>query len=137
MKAILVPVCGNPRTIELSDTDTLKDMQKHVGGCIEPMSWVFDDEPSVYVNEEGKFTCRPNRAVYADGSDVAWDGTIINEGDLIDIIFGDFICVGFDPETGADRSVTDEEVERVMERFGSAESLASGFIEAVRIRNGL
>lgn len=136
MRAILVPVGGEPRTVELSDTDTLKDMQKYVGGRIESMPWVFDDAPSLYVNDEGKFTCQPNRAVYASESGVAWDGTAINVGDVLDIIFGDFICVGFDPETGDSRSVTDEEIECVKERFGGFDSIMSGIVEVLRIRNG-
>lgn len=39
------------------------------------------------------------------------------------------VCVGFDPETGEDRDITPEECQRVMERFGNAESIASGPIE--------
>jgi len=63
MKAIPVPVGEMPKLIEIDGS--LKSMQKAVGGNVEPCSWVFNDEPVVYVNEEGKLTCEPNRAVYA------------------------------------------------------------------------
>ena len=134
MKAIIIPVGAMPRIIEV---DGLKDMQRAVGGNIELCSWVFNDQPTVYVNEEGKFTCEPNRAVYATEAEegcVKWDGTKIKRGDLLEILFGDILCVGFDPETGEDRDVTDEEWERVRERFGTLRSIDSGWMEALTIR---
>ncbi|ACV23033.1 Domain of uncharacterised function (DUF3846) [Slackia heliotrinireducens] len=135
-KAVLVPVGDMPRIVEV---ETYKDIQRYVGGNIEPCSWVFDDAPSVYVNEEGKFTCRPNRAIYAtdkDAGKVTWDGKKIKEGDLLDILFGDFVCIGFDPETGEDRDISDDEIQLVIERFGSYESIDSGVIETLKIQLG-
>ena len=135
MKAIIVPVGAMPEVVEIDGS--LASMQEAVGGCIEPCSWVFNDEPAVYVNEEGKFACEPNRAVYATEADegcVRWDGTTVHEGDLLDILFGDVLCVGFDPETGESRDVTDEEVMRVRERFGTRWSVESGFLEAFRMK---
>lgn len=38
-----------------------------------------------------------------------------------------------DPETGEDRDITPEERERVIKRFGSRESIASGDLEALRV----
>ena len=40
MKALLVPVDGMPREVEV---DGLKDLQAAVGGYIEPCSWIFND----------------------------------------------------------------------------------------------
>ena len=134
MNAILVPVGGMPRLVEI---DGLKDMQRAVGGNIELCSWVFDDQPTVYVNEEGKFTCEPNRAVYATEADegaMKWDGSTVKSGDLLEILFGDILCVGYDPETGEDRDVTDEEIKRVRERFGTLRSIDSGWMEALTIK---
>ena len=135
MKAILVPVDGLPRPIEV---EGLKGLQEAVGGYVEPCSWIFGDCPAVYVNEEGKFNgSEPNRAIYATAADegfVKWDGSIVHEGDVLDIIYGDFVCIGFDPETGEDRDVTDEEAERVRERFGTLRSLDSGWMEALSIQ---
>ena len=137
MKAILVPVGAMPRAIEV---DGLKDLQAAVGGCIEPCGFVFGDEPTVYVNEEGKFSCQPNRAVYATEADegaVKWDGSTVRRGELLDVLFGDFVCVGFDPATGEDRDITEAEAKRVMERFGTARSIDSGLIEVMRIQLGM
>ena len=135
-KAMLVPTGDMPRIVEV---ENYRDIQRYDGGNIEPCSWVFDDAPSVYVNEEGKFTCRPNRAIYAtdkDAGKVTWDGKKIKEGDLLDILFGDFVCVGFDEETGEDRDISEEEIQLVIERFGSYESIDSGVIETLKIQLG-
>lgn len=134
MKAVLVPVGEMPRVIEV---DGLKDLQSAVGGNIELCSWVFNDRPVVYVNEEGKFTCPPNRAVYATAEDegaIKWDGSTVKRGELLEILFGDFVCIGYDPETGEDRDVTEEEIMRVRERFESLRSIDSGLLEVLRIK---
>lgn len=57
----------------------------------------------------------------------------VAEGELYSIVFGDMVCVGFDPETGEDRDITDEEAQRVVERFGSVESIESGADEHLRL----
>ena len=119
-KAVLVPLGEMPRIVE---ANSLKDLQHFVGGYIDAAGWIFNDEPTVYVNDDGKYTCMPNRAVYATADDagkIGWDGKPFKEGDVLDIIFGDFICIGFDAETGEDRDITDEEIARVMARFGTS-----------------
>ena len=91
----------------------------------------------MYVNEEGKFTCEPNRAVYATKADegcIKWDGSKVKEGDFLEILFGDVLCVGYNPETGEDRDVTDEEIKRVRERVGTLRSIDSGWMEALTIK---
>lgn len=51
----------------------------------------------------------------------------MREGEVTDIAFGDMLCVGFDAETGESRDIAPEERRpRVMERFGSTASVASG-----------
>ncbi|MBQ3339408.1 MAG: hypothetical protein IJG82_07470 [Atopobiaceae bacterium] len=80
-----------------------------------------------------------NRAVYATRQ-MAEAGCLsqmdfshaVAEGELYSIVFGDMVCVGFDPETGEDCDITDEEAQRVMERFGSDESIESGRLELIR-----
>ena len=64
-----------PEVVEIDGS--LKSMQEAVGGCIEPRIWAFNDEPVVYVNEEGKFTCEPNRTVYATEAD---EGCVRRDG---------------------------------------------------------
>ena len=81
-----------------------------------------------------------NRAIYADKAmedagilsqlDFA---TPVREGDLFTIVFGDMVFCGFDPETGESRDITPEECERVRERFGGAESIASGANELLSL----
>lgn len=146
LQAMLVSVNGLPRDITLEADEGgsfLAAMQGCVGGPIEPMSFVFEDAPAVYCNEEGKLDAAsnpPNRAIYAT-REMAKAGYVspadcshaVQEGEVIDIAFGDMLCVGFDAETGESRDITPHERARVMERFGSTASVASGLFEAMRI----
>ena len=136
MRALLIPVGEMPYEINI---DGYEDLKAAVEGFIENVAWVFDDKPSLYINEEGKYLCEPNRAIYAQAEDVefTWSRKIIHEGDVLDIIYGNFVAIGFDPISGEDRDITDEEIDKVMERFGTAESIESGMIEAMRIQMGL
>lgn len=147
LEAMIVPVGGKPypKTLEADeDGSFLRALQECVGGHIEPMCYLFDDAPTVYCNEEGKLAgsgCRPNRAVYATYA-MAQAGyaspndpsRAVRPDELFDIVFGDMVCVGFDPETSEDRDIAPEERERVTERFGSRDSIESGELEALRIR---
>lgn len=108
LRVMWVPAGEAPRTVHI-EGDELMGLQKLVGGPIESASWMFGDDMSVYVNAEGKTTCEPNRAVYMGGT-------------LVDIIFGDFVCCGFDPDTGEDRDIADEQEAMVRERFADANS---------------
>lgn len=146
LEAMIVPVDEPPRDITLEADEKgsfLAAMQKCVGGPIEPMGWVFDDTLAVYCNEEGKLDAAfnpPNRAIYAT-REMAEAGyasptdhsRAVQEGEVVDIAFGDMLCVGFDAETGESRDIAPGERARVMERFGSAASIASGLFEAMRI----
>lgn len=146
LEAMIVPVGGAPypKTLEADENGSfLRALQECVGSRIEPMGYLFDDAPTVYCNEEGKLAgsgCRPNRAVYATEAmasagyaSPSAPGRAVKPGELFDIVFGDMVCVGFDPETGEDRDIAPGERERVVERFGSRESIASGELEALRI----
>lgn len=67
MKGMLIPTNGNPVEIDIEVDEagsTLHDLQRLVGGNIEPFDVIFGEGISLYVNEEGLFTCPPNRAVY-------------------------------------------------------------------------
>ena len=56
MNALLIPVEGAPRTIDIRESFELADMQAAVHGNIELV--VLNSHPnlSIFVNEEGKFT---------------------------------------------------------------------------------
>lgn len=147
LEAMIVPVGGEPypKTLEADEHGSfLRALQECVGGHIEPMGYLFDDAPTVYCNEEGKLAgsgCRPNRAIHATEA-MANAGYVspndpsraVRPDELFYIVFGDMVCVGFDPETGEDRDITAEERGRVTDRFGSRESIESGELEALRIR---
>lgn len=66
MKAMLIPTGGEPVEIDIRADEkgsTLSDLQRLVGGSIEPFDVIFGEGISLYVNEDGLFTCPPNRAV--------------------------------------------------------------------------
>lgn len=135
MKALLISVGEAPREVEVNG---LSDLQELVGGHIDAAGWVFDDSPTLYVNDEGKVNGMiPNRAVYVtekEGGCQKWDGGTWAEGEVIDILFGPIVAIGFDPRTGEDRDITPEEADRVRERFsGSVEADNSGAIEYLKI----
>ena len=146
LEVMVVPVGGRPyrKAIEADcDGSFLHGLQACVGGLIEPASYIFEDAPAVYVNEEGLLGASldtANRAIYATkrmtemGYLSQMDyAHVVEEGELYSIVFGDMVCVGFDPETGEDRDITDAEAERVMDRFGSDESIMSGGFELIRM----
>lgn len=146
LEVMVVPVGGEPyrKTLQAdADGSFLHALQSCVGGLIEPAGYIFGDAPAVYVNEEGLLGASldmANRAVYAT-SEMAEAGYfsqmdyshMVREGELYSIVFGDMVCVGFDPETGEDRDITDEEAARVAERFGGSESIQSGAVEFLRM----
>lgn len=146
LDVMVVPIGREPelRTLEPDEEGSfLKALQGCVGGLIEPMGWLFDDEPAGYCNEEGLLGATfldANRAVYATKAmeDAGFlsqlDGqSPVREGDLFTIVFGDMVFCGFDPETGENRDITSEECERVRERFGGTESIESGAAELLSI----
>lgn len=79
----------------------------------------------------------PNRAVFVPEDRVGsrkWDGGTWAAGEVIDILFGPIVAVGFDPLTGEDRDISDEEIQRVKERFsGSVAADNSGAAEYLRM----
>ena len=146
LEVMVIPTGGLPyrKTLEADSSGSfLHALQACVGGMIEPADYIFGDAPAVYVNEEGLFGASldtANRAVYAT-REMAGAGYLsqmdyshaVEEGELYSIVFGNMVCVGFDPETGEDRDIIDEEAARVVERFGGGESIQSGAVEFLRL----
>ena len=121
MRGILVQVGENPMEYEF---DGLKEMQKAVGGYIESVSWLFNDSPAVYVNENGKLDgSEPNRAISYGG-------------EVVDILFGPILCAGVDFESGETRGLTDEELDRAMRYFTEESPAESGIAAVVSILAG-
>lgn len=60
----------------------------------------------------------------------------VKEGELYTVLFGDLVAVGFDPETGEDRDLTDSEVQTVSDYFTKVSAPGSGFREVFAIQSG-
>lgn len=146
MKGVLIPTDGAPRPIDIqkdSDGSALHSLQQLVGGNIEAFPVIFGDDICVYVNEEGLYNCSPNRAVYATQgmeeagyiSQLDYDHAV-KEGELYTVLFGDLVAVGYDPETGEDRDLTDSEVATVSDYFTKVSTPGSGFREVLAIQSG-
>lgn len=97
-----------------------------------------------YVNEEGLFTCPPNRAIFAT-EEMAKAGylsqldysKVVEMGDFYTVLNGDIVAVGFDPETGESRSLTDGETARVEGYFTVISRPGSGAKAVDDIRHGI
>lgn len=131
MKGMLIPTNGNPVEIDIEVDETgstLHDLQRLVGGNIESFDVIFGEGTSLYVNEEGLFTCPPNRAVYATKG--------MEEAGYLSILCGDLVAVGFDFETGENRDLSADEMSRVADYFTEVSKPGSGIEEVIAIRTG-
>ena len=140
MKALIVKTEGAVEPIEI---DGLRDKQRAVGGCIEYFG-VFEDRGfTVIINEDGLFTCPPNRAIFGDASleeagylsQFSHEYRPVRDGELYAILCGDFLVVGFDPATCEERDLTPEAEAAAREMFErGASGPASGLIAAVALK---
>ena len=80
--------------------NTLQEKQEVVGGLIEYTYMLDDDSVALVCNEEGKLM-----------------GLELNRDIGYDVIAGPFFIVGYD-DSGEDRSLTDEQLEKYKNRFG-------------------
>lgn len=137
LRALIIPVDGLPRETRIPVNQigsALKGLQEAVGGYIEPFNVLFDPRAvSLYINDDSLATCPANRAIYATehmekvGYISQMDyRTPVKEGDLYAILHGDIVAVGYNPETGDSRSLTDGEVSEVTEYFTEVSEPGSG-----------
>lgn len=146
MKGMHIPTDGKPVEIDINadeDGSALHDLQRLVGGNIEPFDVIFGDGVCLYINEDGLYTCPPNRAVYATDSmeEAGYLSQMdymrpVKAGDLYSILFGDIVAVGFDPETGEGRDLTPDEMSRVTGYFTDISEPGSGMREVIAIKTG-
>lgn len=147
IRAMLIATGEPPREVTLlpdKNGSTLKSLQALVGGNIETFDIAFGEEVSLYVNEEGLFTCPPNRAIFAT-EEMAKAGylsqldysKVVEMGDFYTVLNGDIVAVGFDPETGESRSLTDGETARVEGYFTVISEPGSGEKAVDAIRHGM
>lgn len=110
IRAMLIATGEPPREVTLlpdKNGSTLKSLQALVGGNIETFDIAFGEDVSLYVNEEGLFTCPPNRAIFAT-EEMAKAGylsqldysKVVEMGDFYTVLNGDIVAVGFDPRQG-------------------------------------
>lgn len=147
MKAVHIPTDRMPVTIDLepdADGSTLDALQRLVGGNIEAFDVLFGSEICIYCNDEGLFTCQPNRAIFATKS-MEQAGYLsqmdyihpVREGDLYTILFGDLVATGYDPETGEGRDLTDAEIQLVEHYFTYISGPESSYDALMFLRGGV
>jgi hypothetical protein len=86
--------------------NTLEAMQELVDGYIEAI-YPFKDEIAIVCNEDGKFGCEPNRALYDE------------DGNLIDILFGSFFICGLGEEDF--QSIPEDLLPKYLAKFAYAQ----------------
>lgn len=128
INGILIPEDGEPRRVAL-ETDgrgLMGDaLSRLVGGCFDTLPIVI---PGVYatraMEERGCLSQIDYRHVPA-------------EGELYTILHGPIVALGFDPDSGASVSLTEEQAETVTEYFTETSPAGSGLLENLRLRLGL
>ena len=144
-RAVLVPVGQDPVAIEI---DGVRGIMSHVGGTIDEASGYLPPDAlpfnlSMYVNDEGLYSCQPNRAFYAtesmehEGYYSAIDGKPVVSGLPSSLLFGNIVITGFNPETGEDKSLSAGELMDAMNYFQRDSPRGSGREVALIVQNGL
>ena len=143
MRGLLISTDQEPVFIDIKQDEhgsTLDALQKLVEGIIRPFDVLFGSNITLYVNDEGLYTCPPNRAIYAtkameeEGYLSQMDyAHVAKEGELYTILFGNIVAVGFDPESGDNRDLTYDEAEMVSDYFTKVSGPGSGIKEALAI----
>jgi hypothetical protein len=149
LRAILIGNDKEPCETRLKcdrDGGCLKALQMRVGDTIAPFDVLFEDFGGVtlYVNDNGLAENEPNRAIFATEK-MAETGylsqmdykSVVKPGDLYTIINGPIVAVGFDPETGENVSLTDEQAEKVADYFTRVSGPGSGVFAVMLIRLGV
>lgn len=102
MRAILIPVEGRPKMVDLDATNMLAELQREVSGYIESVP-LLHDQISGYINEEGKIHDLPPNVL----------ATAIARLGRGDYIAGTMVVVGACDAQGEDTEVPDDLVETI------------------------
>lgn len=78
MRAVLIPAEGDPRDVELPDSDRLDTLRELVGGPIEGLS-VGRDDATAFGNDEAKLLSREVPCEACDGAGVAEPGAGLSD----------------------------------------------------------
>ncbi len=125
MEALLIGYEG----IEEVDVKDSDDLVKLVGGMIDVVCLPLFGEGrniDLYVNDEGIYSCQPNRAIIATKA-MEDDGylsqldfrTVVHEGGYYTLLWGPIVAIGFDPETGESVGLTEDKKKAVVDYFST------------------
>ena len=151
LRVVLVPVNAKCREIELpidEDGSCGPALKRLVGERVADVSDELPDKTlgdavCVYVNAAGMSACPANRAIWATqemanaGRISPFTGDVVEAGDVADVLYGDFVIVGYDPYEGAECSLTDAECKDAIDLFSGRSGpysgvSALGYIESTR-----
>ena len=122
IRALYVTPGNEPEIIEFKHD--IKEMQRLVGGLIQPV-YAFEDDGVIVCNDEGKLLGMPlNRGLYDE------------TGKLYDIIAGDFFICRAPVNSEDFESLTEDQIEKYMDKFRYPEAFRRTWngIEAVKIK---
>ena len=106
MRVLVVEPEHKPEVRDIDDS--LKAMQKIVGGLIQPI--YLDDSVALVCNDEGKLmNLTANR------------GLRDKNGQIYDIVFGTFFLCGAHADSDSFASLTSEQIERYQKQFYTPE----------------
>ena len=106
MRVLVVEPDHKPEVRDIDDS--LKAMQKIVGGLIQPI--YLDDSVALICNDEGKLmNLTANR------------GLRDKNGQIYDIVFGTFFLCGAHADSDSFASLTSEQIERYQKQFYTPE----------------
>lgn len=106
MRVLVVEPEHKPEARDIDDS--LKAMQKIVGGLIQPI--YLDDSVALICNDEGKLmNLTANR------------GLRDKNGQIYDIVFGTFFLCGAHADSDSFASLTSEQIERYQKQFYTPE----------------
>jgi len=109
---LLVKPMMKPEVVRIEDS--LEAMQELVGGYIETYM-PFEEEVAIVCNEEGKLRgAMPNRGIYD------------KEGNLQDVIAGDFFICYAPIESESFLSLSEEQIKEYTEKFKNPEKFYRG-----------
>lgn len=109
---LLVQPMKKPEVVQMEDS--LEAMQKMVGGYIEEYM-PFNDDIAIVCNEEGKLIGAPlNRGIYNEN------------GELQDIIAGNFFVCSAPMECESFQSLSEEQIKEYTEKFKYPEMFFRG-----------
>lgn len=120
----------------------LKELQRLVGGMIEPVDVMYGEQPLLWVNEEGILQgMMPCRAIYANQhmEDSGYLSmmdmqTPVKKDDLYTILFGTIVACSYIIDDEGERilrDLTDEEIAQLEADFWNTHS---GIEEALKIK---